>query len=103
MAKFIGITYSGRASGQASTCIAVTNRLTSASGNMNFQDSAIISPLLRWMGALGPIEGQRMMEILNAYTLAFFDRHLQGEDGLLLDGPSPDFPEVTIASVGASP
>lgn len=44
-----------------------------------------------WIGTLDPA---RAVRIEQAYPLAFFDRHLRGRRGHLLDGPSPAFPEV---------
>jgi dienelactone hydrolase len=38
----------------------------------------------------------RVHEIINAYTLAFFDRYLLGRDSELLAGPSAAHPEVTF-------
>jgi predicted dienelactone hydrolase len=38
----------------------------------------------------------RAHEIINAYTLAFFDRYLKGRKGSLLDGGPPPFPEATF-------
>ena len=38
----------------------------------------------------------RAVQVVNAYLLAFFDEHLKGEQSPLLDGPSPDYPEVSI-------
>jgi len=29
-------------------------------------------------------------------SLAFFDHYIKGDSSPLLDGPSPDYPEVTI-------
>jgi predicted dienelactone hydrolase len=46
----------------------------------------------------GTVEPARAVEIVNAYALAFFDQYLKGEESLLLDGPSPDYPEVNIES-----
>jgi hypothetical protein len=46
-----------------------------------------------WIGTLDPA---RAVRIQQAYPLAFFDRHLYGRHGHLLDGPSPSFPEVTF-------
>lgn len=40
--------------------------------------------------------GERTVEIVRTYVLAFFDKHLRGEDVTLLDGPSDDYPEVAI-------
>ena len=42
------------------------------------------------------LEPQRAHEIINAYTLAFFDRYLRGKESDLLKGASADFPEVTF-------
>jgi predicted dienelactone hydrolase len=44
------------------------------------------------------IEGERMIYIQNVYSLAFFDKHLKGLAAPLLDGPSPDCPEVVFMS-----
>ncbi len=48
--------------------------------------------------ARGTVAGLRARQVIDAYALAFFDRHLKGEEALLLDGPSPDFPEVEIVT-----
>lgn len=60
----------------------------------NFSDAALYSPLMPWLGVIGPINGERANSILSAYTLAFFDKHLKGQQTLLLDGPSDEYPEV---------
>ena len=44
------------------------------------------------------INGERMILILNEYSLAFFNKHLKGMTSTLLDGPSADFPEVDLIS-----
>jgi hypothetical protein len=44
----------------------------------------------------GKVEPARAAQIVNAYALAFFDRHLKGEEVPLLDGPSSDYPEVEL-------
>ncbi|MFG1888168.1 alpha/beta hydrolase family protein [Micromonospora sp. NPDC049051] len=44
-----------------------------------------------WIGTLDPARAQRIQQ---AYPLAFFDLHLRGRRGRLLDGPSAAFPEV---------
>lgn len=46
------------------------------------------------MGMAGPIGAERALEVVNAYSLAFFDRQLKGRQAPLLDGPSPEFPEA---------
>jgi hypothetical protein len=42
----------------------------------------------------GPIGVERAHQIVNAYTVAFFDRHLKGRPAPLLDGPAEQYPEV---------
>lgn len=62
--------------------------------HINFTDVPYWSPLFSWVGAVGPIDKQRAFDIINAYSLAFFDRHLKGKPATLLDGPSEQFSEV---------
>jgi predicted dienelactone hydrolase len=64
----------------------------------NFTELGLISPLFRWVGALGPIDQRRMIQISNAYILAFFDKYLQGIASSLLSGVSPRYPEVRFES-----
>ncbi len=64
----------------------------------NFSDAALYSPLMPRLGLTGPIDGDRASRIIDSYTLAFFDRHLKGQPGALLDGPSSQYPEVLFAS-----
>lgn len=54
-------------------------------------------PLGRRLGLYGPLDAARSHALINAYSLAFFDRHVQGEPAPLLDGPSPAYPEVIFA------
>lgn len=44
----------------------------------------------------GELDPRRAHEIILAYTLAFFDKYLRGQDNGLLAAPSPDYPEVTF-------
>jgi predicted dienelactone hydrolase len=53
-----------------------------------------ISPLAPLLGVKGPLPAQRVMEINETYLVAFFDKHLRGEEVPLLDGPSSAYPEV---------
>jgi hypothetical protein len=64
--------------------------------HLNLTDYPSVSPLLPLTGATGPIDAQRAHRIVNAYSLAFFDRHLKGQPAALLDGPAARFPEVTL-------
>lgn len=43
-------------------------------------------------------DGERAVAIVRTYVLAFFDKHLRGEDVTLLDDSSDNYPEVVIES-----
>jgi predicted dienelactone hydrolase len=60
----------------------------------NYTDMPSWSPLWRLLGVAGPIDAQRAHSIINAYSLAFFDRHLEDRPAALLDGPPQRYPEV---------
>ena len=62
--------------------------------HVNFTDVPYWSPLLPWLGVTGPINAQRAHNIINAYSLAFFNRHLLGNVEVLLDDPASQYPEV---------
>jgi dienelactone hydrolase len=63
--------------------------------HMSFCDSPLYSPIKRLTHA-GSIDAHRVLDITNAYTLAFFDTYLNGKVTRLLDGPSAQYPEVEI-------
>ncbi|KAI9162995.1 putative 1-alkyl-2-acetylglycerophosphocholine esterase [Paramyrothecium foliicola] len=44
----------------------------------------------------GPIDGLRMVDVTRTYLKAFFDETLLGKEQPILDGPSEEWPEVTI-------
>jgi len=60
----------------------------------NLTDIPYWSLLWSWMGVTGPIAGQRAHNIINAYSLAFFDRYLKSHSAVLLDGPAQQYPKV---------
>jgi predicted dienelactone hydrolase len=62
----------------------------------DFTDLPSMTPLAPWLGISGPIGGLRSHEIVNAYSLAFFDRHLESRPTALLDGPTAPYPEVLL-------
>ena len=64
--------------------------------HINLTDIPYWSPLLRWLGVIGPIDAQRAHDITNAYSLAFFNRHLLGQATVLLDGAARQYPEVVF-------
>jgi dienelactone hydrolase len=70
-------------------------------GHMDFTD---YRPFLDQLGGaagyppelFGPLDGTRALNITRAYVHAFFNRHLAGRDGQLVEQPSTRFPEVTF-------
>jgi len=60
----------------------------------NLTDLPYWLPISSQLGLAGTIDGQRIFDIVNAYSVAFFDRHLRNQPSPLLDGPSPEYPEV---------
>jgi dienelactone hydrolase len=57
--------------------------------HMDFCDSPFFTPL-----RYGPVKPKRVARIIGRYSRAFFDKHLKGIEQPLLDGPSPEIPEV---------
>lgn len=57
--------------------------------HIDYTDAPRWTPLARMLGLAGPIAPGRGHEILAAYTIAFFERHLTGKDTPLLDAPPP--------------
>jgi pimeloyl-ACP methyl ester carboxylesterase len=60
----------------------------------DFSDLPILSPIAYQLGLKGPLNGKRVVEITSVYPLAFFDSVFYGISTPLLDGQSPDYPEV---------
>ena len=63
-----------------------------------FLDAAtFFSPVYRFYGALGPLDGRRGLTVIQDYTLAFFDRYLRQQPAPLLTGDTTGYPEVDFA------
>lgn len=68
----------------------------------NYGDFSLFDGIFKEQGILGPIDGQRCVEIQRAYVLAFFNKHLKGEPSdLLNEGPtayriSPEAPSQSM-------
>ncbi|MEN8210088.1 MAG: hypothetical protein ABFR31_00100 [Thermodesulfobacteriota bacterium] len=63
--------------------------------HMDFSDTPYLLPIMKKMGKMsGKIPAKRMAGIINSYVLAFFDKYLKEKNTDLLEGPSPDYPEV---------
>jgi hypothetical protein len=65
--------------------------------HQNLSDVSIWGKLFK-MQMLGKIDGQRCLHVQNSYILAFFKKYLESTDNGLLDGPSPEYPEVEFMS-----
>jgi hypothetical protein len=68
--------------------------------HVNFTDAPYFTPLGPLLGFTGPINAQRGFDIVNAYSLAFFDKELKGQQTPLLNGPSKQYPEVNFEKRG---
>jgi predicted dienelactone hydrolase len=68
--------------------------------HLNYTDFpyTVATPVGQALKLIGPIDWRVGHRIVNAYALAFFDRHLEARPEPLLDGPSPDFPQVRVVS-----
>lgn len=66
----------------------------------NFTDLPYWSPIASQLGLTGPIDGQRGFDIVNAYSVAFFEKELKGQQTSLLQGPSKQFPDVQFETRG---
>ena len=65
----------------------------------DFSDLPLLSPLSPWFGLKGPIDGERVLGIINEYVVAYFDQYLLGIETPLLDGPSSEYPEVEFEGI----
>jgi dienelactone hydrolase len=66
----------------------------------DFSDLPLLSPLSPWFGLKGPIDGRLVLEIVSAYSVAFFDEHLKGHESELLRGGSAEYSEVEFEFKG---
>ena len=65
--------------------------------HMNFTDlNVLISKAGKTFSALGPINAARQTEIVNAYIVSFFNKHLRDLDEPLLNGTTSLYPEVRV-------
>jgi predicted dienelactone hydrolase len=65
----------------------------------DFGDYPLLTPLSApLMYERGSLRGERTLQVIDAYLLAFFDTYLKNQSAPLLVGPSPDYPEVHFES-----
>lgn len=69
--------------------------LVKGSLHLDFADTTYWKTFPPWKASsFGPIEGERMVKINRVVVKAFFDFTILGQRQKLLDGPSPEFPEL---------
>lgn len=59
----------------------------------DFSDLPLLSPIAPQLGLKGPLDGQRVTQIVDDYLISFFESTLNGQPTDLFDGPSK-YPEV---------
>jgi hypothetical protein len=62
--------------------------------HFDFTDFGYAWPLFKTLGFTGPIDGMRMIDIMNRVVLSFFDRSLRGEP--VSGGLLTDIPEIVV-------
>ena len=62
--------------------------------HFDFSDLPAATPLAHFLGLKGPIEGDRVLEIINKITIAYFDQHLNGRAPDWTSSPQEMLPEV---------
>jgi hypothetical protein len=75
----------------------------SGTQHVNFTDPPTWPTIGYYLDEAGTIDPVRAMSIINAYTLAFFEKHLNRRSEKLLDGPSRTYPEVNVAWPDSEP
>jgi predicted dienelactone hydrolase len=66
--------------------------------HVDMNDAPLLSPLAPQLGLSGPIGGERAHQIVNGFSVAFFDRYLKGDAEALADGLADRYPEVRFES-----
>ena len=64
--------------------------------HIELTDAPLFTPLAPALGLTGPTGATATHEIINAYSLAFFDRHLRDRPAPLLAGPPSPYSQVTL-------
>jgi predicted dienelactone hydrolase len=60
----------------------------------DFSDLPSLTPLASMLGLKGPLDGNRVMQIINHYSLAFFDQTLKSQPSAMLANPISPYPEM---------
>jgi dienelactone hydrolase len=65
----------------------------------DFTDLPLLTPLASLIGLKGPISGPRVVEIINAYSLAFFEFTLKSQPSDLIPGLSNPYEELSLRKI----
>ena len=60
----------------------------------DFSSLPLLTPLASSIGLKGPISGNRVLQLINSYTVAFFDQYLLGIDQEILEPQKSPYAEV---------
>ena len=74
--------------------------LVEGAGHGDFCDMTFLMPFMKWLGANGPIEPMRAVDIVNAVSLQFFDAYLR--DGRDPRFDAQEFPELRVTMNAAA-
>jgi len=64
--------------------------------HLDFSDLPLLSPIAPLLGLKGPLNGERVIEIVNAYLVDFFGMTLMDRPSALFEGEFDDFAEVRV-------
>lgn len=65
--------------------------------HFDFSITPVISPLTELLGFKGSLDGDRILEIINTYSVDFFNQFLKSMNSNLLEGNDLNFPEVLFS------
>jgi Platelet-activating factor acetylhydrolase, isoform II len=70
--------------------------VVTGTAHIDFSDLSLLAEQAGLSDPDSPLSGLRTVEIMRDYVSAFFDLHLRGTPQPLLDGPTPENPEVVF-------
>ncbi|GAB3643642.1 hypothetical protein GCM10027423_42790 [Spirosoma arcticum] len=66
--------------------------------HIDLTDLNYLSPVLPYIGFSGPVGSQRAHDLINTFSLAFFDKHLRSQAVQLLNGTPSPYSDATLES-----
>ncbi|KAH9884850.1 hypothetical protein F4778DRAFT_799425 [Xylariomycetidae sp. FL2044] len=74
--------------------------LVDGTGHYDFSDATFWKTFAESTVGVGPADGLRQLRIISVLVRAFFGETLEGREAVVLDGPSPDWPELRFYDAG---